>query len=374
MFVCVCAVRPEFSDGDVRGDGVVVLVVGPQANQPPSLRERLVRDERPRLPFGRQPGVRAPNSHTQLFAPFAHAPSGESVAEECGVGWEHSAELDPLLGIPGFGFGDADELTCSDEQLLHMFMDVETLSTNTIPSAAVPNPLLAIMPVDVMQPPSMDVEAAPSPKSRRTSMTTPGPSAAAVASSTSSTSPALASTTAATKTTTNPTAVNASASASASAAADAAAAAEMNTALAKAAIAAGGGGQVLNSVGEASDDEAQDDLSELDPKRAKRILANRQSAQRSRMRKLQYISELEKSVTQLQVGRTISPAKPGAKKTNHAEDRQGNETVAEKCGVGWGKSSVPAEGDRGAGAQGESAAGGADGGQGGRGGAAPSPG
>ncbi|KAH9611172.1 hypothetical protein KSS87_006389 [Heliosperma pusillum] len=38
----------------------------------------------------------------------------------------------------------------------------------------------------------------------------------------------------------------------------------------------------------------------LDPKRIKRILANRQSAQRSRVRKLQYISELERSVTTLQ--------------------------------------------------------------------------
>ncbi|KAJ4896122.1 Basic leucine zipper 61 [Raphanus sativus] len=37
-----------------------------------------------------------------------------------------------------------------------------------------------------------------------------------------------------------------------------------------------------------------------DPKRVKRILANRQSAQRSRVRKLQYISELERSVTSLQ--------------------------------------------------------------------------
>ena len=35
---------------------------------------------------------------------------------------------------------------------------------------------------------------------------------------------------------------------------------------------------------------------ELDPKRAKRILANRQSAQRSRMRKLQYIEDLEKNL------------------------------------------------------------------------------
>ena len=37
-----------------------------------------------------------------------------------------------------------------------------------------------------------------------------------------------------------------------------------------------------------------------DSKRVKRILANRQSAQRSRVRKLQYISELERSVTTLQ--------------------------------------------------------------------------
>ncbi|KAE9586267.1 hypothetical protein Lal_00001017 [Lupinus albus] len=37
-----------------------------------------------------------------------------------------------------------------------------------------------------------------------------------------------------------------------------------------------------------------------DPKRVKRILANRQSAQRSRVRKLQYTSELERSVTSLQ--------------------------------------------------------------------------
>ncbi|CAK7323980.1 unnamed protein product [Dovyalis caffra] len=38
----------------------------------------------------------------------------------------------------------------------------------------------------------------------------------------------------------------------------------------------------------------------IDPRRDKRILANRQSAQRSRVRKLQYISELERSVTSLQ--------------------------------------------------------------------------
>ncbi|KAL0399770.1 UNVERIFIED_CONTAM: Basic leucine zipper 34 [Sesamum radiatum] len=47
---------------------------------------------------------------------------------------------------------------------------------------------------------------------------------------------------------------------------------------------------------------ATDNSSEkiYDPKRIKRILANRQSAQRSRVRKLQYISELERSVTSLQ--------------------------------------------------------------------------
>ncbi|XP_028796820.1 basic leucine zipper 34-like [Neltuma alba] len=38
----------------------------------------------------------------------------------------------------------------------------------------------------------------------------------------------------------------------------------------------------------------------VDPKRVKRILANRQSAQRSRVRKLQYISDLERSVSTLQ--------------------------------------------------------------------------
>ncbi|KAK8638244.1 hypothetical protein V6N13_136682 [Hibiscus sabdariffa] len=45
-----------------------------------------------------------------------------------------------------------------------------------------------------------------------------------------------------------------------------------------------------------------------DPKRVKRILANRQSAQRSRVRKLQYISQLERSVTTLQSEvSTLSP-------------------------------------------------------------------
>ncbi|KAL8209730.1 hypothetical protein R6Q57_006462 [Mikania cordata] len=46
----------------------------------------------------------------------------------------------------------------------------------------------------------------------------------------------------------------------------------------------------------------------VDPKRVKRIVANRQSAQRSRIRKLHYISELERSVTTLQTEvSTLSP-------------------------------------------------------------------
>lgn len=46
----------------------------------------------------------------------------------------------------------------------------------------------------------------------------------------------------------------------------------------------------------------------VDKKRIKRIIANRQSAQRSRIRKLHYISELEESVTALEVEvSTLSP-------------------------------------------------------------------
>ncbi|GAB2285404.1 hypothetical protein Dimus_019857 [Dionaea muscipula] len=46
----------------------------------------------------------------------------------------------------------------------------------------------------------------------------------------------------------------------------------------------------------------------VDPKRVKRILANRQSAQRSRVRKLQYISELERRINSLQTEvSTLSP-------------------------------------------------------------------
>ncbi|XP_020527795.1 basic leucine zipper 61 isoform X1 [Amborella trichopoda] len=46
----------------------------------------------------------------------------------------------------------------------------------------------------------------------------------------------------------------------------------------------------------------------LDPRRVRRILANRQSAQRSRIRKLQYISDLERTVASLQTEvSTLSP-------------------------------------------------------------------
>lgn len=44
------------------------------------------------------------------------------------------------------------------------------------------------------------------------------------------------------------------------------------------------------------------DTSALDPRRARRILANRQSAQRSRMKRLKYIHDLEGRVGAAQVG------------------------------------------------------------------------
>ncbi|XP_034924813.1 basic leucine zipper 34 [Populus alba] len=54
------------------------------------------------------------------------------------------------------------------------------------------------------------------------------------------------------------------------------------------------------TVSTATDPAATSNERKIDPKRVKRILANRQSAQRSRVRKLQYISELERCVTSLQ--------------------------------------------------------------------------
>lgn len=50
----------------------------------------------------------------------------------------------------------------------------------------------------------------------------------------------------------------------------------------------------------------------------RRILANRQSAQRSRVRKLQYISELERSVTSLQVRAELRISCPEFRRAPHA--------------------------------------------------------
>ncbi|KAL8126798.1 hypothetical protein AgCh_013912 [Apium graveolens] len=57
-------------------------------------------------------------------------------------------------------------------------------------------------------------------------------------------------------------------------------------------------GQNVAGDGVASIDNYND--KNFDPRRVKRIMANRQSAQRSRVRKLQYISELEHGVNSLQ--------------------------------------------------------------------------
>jgi bZIP transcription factor len=47
---------------------------------------------------------------------------------------------------------------------------------------------------------------------------------------------------------------------------------------------------------------------ETDERRSRRVMANRQSAQRSRLRKLHYISELERDVTSVQGDlRSLSP-------------------------------------------------------------------
>jgi len=50
------------------------------------------------------------------------------------------------------------------------------------------------------------------------------------------------------------------------------------------------------------------DIALIDPKRAKRILANRQSAARSKERKMRYISELERKVQTLQTEATTLSA------------------------------------------------------------------
>ncbi|KAK1439616.1 hypothetical protein QVD17_05436 [Tagetes erecta] len=70
----------------------------------------------------------------------------------------------------------------------------------------------------------------------------------------------------------------------------------------------GGGCQPENESAKPCFNFSSDGSTIVDPKRVKRILANRQSAQRSRVRKLQYISELERSVTTLQTEvSTLSP-------------------------------------------------------------------
>ncbi|KAJ7551466.1 hypothetical protein O6H91_06G016400 [Diphasiastrum complanatum] len=71
---------------------------------------------------------------------------------------------------------------------------------------------------------------------------------------------------------------------------------------------------LLTSVFESSDtkkaqaDSKLAELALLDPKRAKRILANRQSAARSKERKMRYISELERKVQTLQTEATTLSA------------------------------------------------------------------
>ncbi|KAG8079313.1 hypothetical protein GUJ93_ZPchr0007g5039 [Zizania palustris] len=73
----------------------------------------------------------------------------------------------------------------------------------------------------------------------------------------------------------------------------------------------GGGGGVFAEVMEAKkamSSEQLADLAAIDPKRAKRILANRQSAARSKERKARYITELERKVQTLQTEATTLSA------------------------------------------------------------------
>ncbi|XP_062190581.1 transcription factor RF2b-like [Phragmites australis] len=72
-----------------------------------------------------------------------------------------------------------------------------------------------------------------------------------------------------------------------------------------------GGGGVFSEVLEAKKAMSSEQLAELaaiDPKRAKRILANRQSAARSKERKARYITELERKVQTLQTEATTLSA------------------------------------------------------------------
>ncbi|KAL0351791.1 UNVERIFIED_CONTAM: Transcription factor b [Sesamum calycinum] len=66
-------------------------------------------------------------------------------------------------------------------------------------------------------------------------------------------------------------------------------------------------------------DERLAEIAMLDPKRAKRILANRQSAARSKERKLRYISELEHKVQTLQTEATTLSAQVTILEKEYAE-------------------------------------------------------
>ncbi|EPS63255.1 hypothetical protein M569_11531, partial [Genlisea aurea] len=57
-----------------------------------------------------------------------------------------------------------------------------------------------------------------------------------------------------------------------------------------------------------ADDDRLAELASVDPKRAKRILANRQSAARSKERKIRYTGELERKVQTLQAEATTLTA------------------------------------------------------------------
>ncbi|KAJ4753824.1 Basic-leucine zipper (bZIP) transcription factor family protein [Rhynchospora pubera] len=76
-------------------------------------------------------------------------------------------------------------------------------------------------------------------------------------------------------------------------------------------LGSGGPGSLFNEVMEAKKAMSAEQLAELatiDPKRAKRILANRQSAARSKERKARYIAELERKVQTLQTEATTLSA------------------------------------------------------------------
>lgn len=70
----------------------------------------------------------------------------------------------------------------------------------------------------------------------------------------------------------------------------------------------GGGDSVMDGVKKAMPPEKLAELALIDPKRAKRILANRQSAARSKERKIRYTSELERKVHTLQTEATTLSA------------------------------------------------------------------